>query len=640
MNKPFRPFWSIIVSGAVLCWLLATSAAAPAQDAAAVPSAGQDTYASISAHLNFRSLQPGQQAVVAVVLDIKPGYHAQSHKPLQDFLIPYALRELLAAPGTAYEPIYPEGHIENYPALVMPGDPGDLSVYTGRAITYIPVEVAADARPGTTFTVSGSARYQICDDQSCFAPADATWSVQAPIVAAGEMVVPANEALFADFDPSVWSNLQVARSGADTPTNPASAASDTTVGLFGWNVELETAGLWVVLPLAFVAGIIFNIVPCVLPVLPLKAMGFYEVAQHNRGRCLALGVAFSLGIALTFAVLAVLVLVLRTLEWGQLFSQPWFAASIGLILIAMALYQFGVFEFVLPQRVYAFTPRHDTYTGNVLFGILTAILSTPCTFGLFAGLLVWAVAQPAWLGVSAVTITGIGMASPYLVLSAFPELARRFPRTGPWSEIVKQSLGFVLLAVAAYFVRPLLPDGLRGPSYWWLIFGLLAAGGAFAMARAIQIAGRGAGPILATAAIALVLLVPLGVVTYGLANPPAGWEKFSQEALARALDSRRPVLIKFTADWCANCQTVEQRVFGTQAEMDAWRDRGLILIKADLTSKEAQGWPLLTELHPVGSIPFTAVYLPGESEPRKLPGIYGSADLEALLAQHESRAAR
>ncbi len=631
----------------ILLAILATAGSALAQDAFELPgeqpgvaTMPMGELATVKAYLNFDRVQPGQQAVVALVLDVQPGYHAQSNKPIQSFLIPFELLNLAAEPGTVYTPLYAEGHIENYPALVMEGDPGDLSVYTGRAITYVPVQVAADAEPGSTFTIRGQARYQICDNQNCFQPETRDWEISIPVVPAGELVASANEELYADFDPSVWSSLEVA-TDAPAAVVQSAGASQTTVWVFGWYVDLAKIGVWLVLPLAFVAGIIFNVVPCVLPVLPLKAMGFYEVAQHNRAKCLALGVAFSLGIALTFATLAVLVLVLRVLNWGELFSQWWFALGIGLILTVMALYQFGVFDFALPQGVYAFTPRHDTYTGNVLFGILTAILSTPCTFGLFAGLLVWAVAQPAWLGVTTVTVTGIGMASPYLLLSAFPELARRFPRTGPWSEVVKQSLGFLLLAIAAYFIRPLLPDAWRGPGYWWLIYGLVAAGGAYAIVRALQIAPGSFKPVAVTAGLSLALLVPLGVITYGLANPPAGWEYYSEQRLAEARATNRPVLVKFTADWCANCQTVEQSVFGTQEEMDEWRDRGLVLIKADLTKTDAEGWPLLRELHRVGSIPFTAIYLPGESEPRRLPGIYGAADVErALEAMPPARASR
>ena len=624
------------VVGMLLALLLGLTSVAAAQTdfslpglpgkPAAAPAAalGGGDYASVEAKANFAKVQPGQQLVVAVVVDVDPGLHAQSHQPLQDNLIPFALQKLGVSAGEAFEPIYPPGEVENFPQLTGPDTNGDVSVYSGRTVIYVPVQVSQDVKIGESLTVGGTAFYQICNDQNCFAPESTPWQVRVEVAATAE---PADADLFADFDPTVWSTLQPAA---------AAPAAITSVGgssfsLFGWTLDLQKHGALVAFPLAFLAGIIFNVVPCVLPVLPLKALSFYEVAKHDRGKCLALGVAFSLGITLTFAALAVLVLVLRAVEWGQLFGQTWFAATLGVILIGMAVYQFGFFTIALPQSVYAVTPRHDTYSGNVLFGILTAILSTPCTFGLFAALLFWASSQSAWVGVPAVTLTGVGMAFPYLVLSAFPELARKFPRTGPWSELVKQATGFLLLAVAAYFIRPLLPDALRGPGYWWLVYGCLAAGGLFAVAQAWHYGKGRLTPILVTAAVAAVVLIPSGLLANRLANPPAGWTAYSPETLAAARKLDKPVLVKFTADWCANCQTVEQRVFGTQAQMDAWRDDGVTLLKADLTKPDANGWPLLKELNRIGAIPFTAVYLPGGDEPAKLAGIYGSDDLRAVL---------
>ena len=597
---------------------------------AATAGLGGGDHATVSAEANFAKVQPGQQLVVAVVLDVEAGFHAQSHRPLQDNLIPFALQKLQVSAGDVFEPIYPPGEIENFPALTGPDTNGDVSVYSGKAVIYVPIQISPDAKAGGPLTVSGTAFYQICNDQNCFAPKSTPWEVNVDVAATAEPANADSADLFAGFDPTVWSKLQ--------PAAAAPAAAPTSLGgsafsLFGWTLDLQKHGAAVAFPLAFLAGIIFNVVPCVLPVLPLKALSFYEVAKHDRGKCLALGVAFSLGITLTFAALAVLVLVLRIVEWGQLFGQTWFAATLGAILVGMALYQFGFFTIPLPQSVYAVTPRHDTYSGNVLFGVLTAILSTPCTFGLFAALLFWASSQSAWVGVPAVTLTGVGMASPYLLLSAFPELARKFPRTGPWSELVKQATGFLLLAVAAYFVRPLLPDSLRGPDYWWLVYGCLAAGGLFAVAQAWRYGKGRLTPIFVTAAVAAVVLVPGGLLANRLANPPAGWTEFTPAALAAAREKGGPVLVKFTADWCANCQTVEQRVFGTQAQMDGWRDDGVTLLKADLTKPDAVGWPLLKELNRIGAIPFTAVYLPGRGEPAKLAGIYGTGDLRAVLGE-------
>ena len=226
------------------------------------------------------------------------------------------------------------------------------------------------------------------------------------------------------------------------------------------------------------------------------------------------------------------------------------------------------------------------------------------------------------------------MASPYLLLSAFPELARGFPRTGAWSEIIKQATGFLLLAVAAYFARPLLPDALRGPSFWWVVYGCVLVGSLFLVVSAVRLGGRRG--MLVSAAVAVLLAGGLLPMVWRLANPPVGWQKFSTTALADARAAGGPVLVKFTADWCANCQAVEQRVFGTQEQVDGWTEEaGLTLIKADLTKQDAAGWDLLKQLNPAGAIPFTAVYFPGSQAPRSLTGIYGTEDLLNLLSVGE-----
>src|SRR5439155_23644025 len=237
--------------------------------------------------------------------------------------------------------------------------------------------------------------------------------------------------------------------------------------------------------------------------VPLKALGFYEVSQHNRAKSVLLGAVFSAGLIASFALLGLFVVGLKgteyQLNWGELFTKTWFRASIVTILVVMAVGTFGVFSVNVPTSVYRFTPRHDTYVGNFLFGILTAALSTPCTFGMFVGLLTWALAQPSrFVGGSLLTMVGVGMAFPYLVLSAFPELARRFPRTGPWAELVKQMMGFLLLGTAVYFARPFIEKLVR-PSqnnhlasdvFWWTLFGVVAVAGVYLLVRTMKFAKR------------------------------------------------------------------------------------------------------------------------------------------------------
>ncbi|MEM1012407.1 MAG: thioredoxin family protein, partial [Planctomycetota bacterium] len=140
-----------------------------------------------------------------------------------------------------------------------------------------------------------------------------------------------------------------------------------------------------------------------------------------------------------------------------------------------------------------------------------------------------------------------------------------------------------------------------------------------------------------TGVIALLLGGGTLPLAYRLANPPTGWVKFADADIA-TLQADGPVVVKFTADWCANCQTIEQLVFGTQDQMDALGEQGVALVKADLTKRDAPGWPLLAELNPARAIPFTAVYLPGESSPRKLTGIYDAGELNENLGLNREEA--
>jgi thiol:disulfide interchange protein len=562
--------------------------------------------ATLSSELNFDAVQPGQQAVIAVVLDVPAGQHAQSHRPHEKNLIPFEVMVATNDKLESFAAIYPIGEDHTYPAL------GILNVYTDQVVVYVPIQINRNATPGD-LKISGLARYQICNDRICFAPQATPFTIDSKIVAAGVATNPNKPELFKNFDPSVFSNL----------VKPP-AATGPTVEIFGHN--LDNASWIFIFGAAFLIGIIFNVVPCVLPVVPLKAMGFYEVSQHNRTKCLIFGFVFALGLVASFAVLGLFVVVWRRFAWGEQFSNPWFLGTIVAILAIMALSTFGAFSVGLPQWVYRITPRHDTYSGNFLFGILTAVLSTPCTFGMFLGLMIWATRQPAAAGMSLMIVVGMGMAFPYVMLSAFPETARSFPRTGPWAELVKQMMGFLLLASAVYFARRFIVAGIGDKTFWWVLFAVVAAAGAFLIARSMQFAETRMASLVAIA-IAILFVTPSFAVAWRLSNPPIDWKPYSVAALAEARRGATPVIVEFTADWCGNCLALETTVFHDKKTVATFKRQGVVTLRADLSKTDAAGWDLLRKISPVGAIPLTAIYAPGAAEPKQLSGLYSTSDL-------------
>jgi thiol:disulfide interchange protein DsbD len=329
----------------------------------------------------------------------------------------------------------------------------------------------------------------------------------------------------------------------------------------------------------------------------------------------------------SFAALALLIVVYKKVGWGEIYSNKWFNLAIVLILLAMAIGTFGAFSVNLPVGIYNITPRHDTYLGNFLFGILTAILSTPCTFGLFVSLLVWAATQSTLIGVSLVMTVGAGMAFPYFLLSAFPELARRFPRTGPWSELVKQSMSFLLLGSAVFFARRFIQPFTGQDGFWWTLFGVAVVAGLFLVVRTVQISSN-LTPRLVVACIAAIVVGGTYLVVHELVHQPFAWTPYTQKELESARASRRVVVVDFTATWCSTCQYLEVHTLHAPQVVAGVKARDVDMLKADLTSDNAPGWPLLRQEADFVSIPLTLVYGPGVDKPIKLNGIYKP---EALL---------
>ncbi|MHC4691722.1 MAG: protein-disulfide reductase DsbD family protein [Planctomycetota bacterium] len=395
---------------------------------------------------------------------------------------------------------------------------------------------------------------------------------------------------------------------------------------------------WFALVLAILAGLSLNIMPCVWPVLPLIVMRLVEQAKQGRKQSAALGLAFCLGILLFFAILAGANIILQivygtVLQWGDQFRNPAFVAGMALLLVVLALFMFGLFTFTVPSSIASKSGSGKGYPGAVGMGLLAAVLSTPCSFGILAASFAWAQTQNLLMGTVAIMAIGLGMALPYAILTSMPALLNRLPKAGQWMEIFKQAIGFVLLLIAIKLIASL-PE-VRRTSV--LYFAVVLAFCVWMWSGWVTYNTK---PVRKW----LVRLVALALgITAGWTFLPApaaeliNWQPYDAVAIKTANGESRPVLVKFTADWCWNCEVVEKVVFGRKDIAKLIEQKDVLAIKADTTLEHYPAAIDLKEKYKEPGVPVTIVYVPGEQKPTRFNEIFFGNKLKQLLEKFPSK---
>jgi thiol:disulfide interchange protein DsbD len=564
---------------------------------------------------------PGDPIVIAVVLAHEEGFHTWPHEPV----IPEALGEDFPAiatdievvsvpPGTEVRQIqWPEPEaVTVYYTL----EPLELISYTGDTVAYVPMIVPPDMPPGE-FIAALKVSYQACDETSCYMPEDLELNVPIQIAAAGSAgTVEANEPeLFEGFDASGFNMLDDGTAAASAPVD----AEPLELNVFGLKGEIDPrgpAGLLLLLLVAAVGGLLLNFTPCVLPVIPLKIMGLSQSAGNPR-RLLLLGGVMSLGVVAFWLVLGGAIAFVSGFDAiSSLFQTGWFSLVVGVIVAAMAIGMFGLFEVALPQRIYAVRPDQETLHGAFLFGIMTAVLSTPCTAPFMGAASAWAATQAAQITMLTFAAIGAGMALPYLLLSARPNLVARMPRTGPSSIVVKQVLGLFMLGIAAFFIGLAFSSLLQTPPdppsrlYWWPVAFFIIAAFVWLAIRTFQISeSRRLRAITATLAVVVTVLCLL--VANSLTGPgPIEWTYYTAERFEESVANNDVIVLDFTAEWCLNCRALESGVLHQPEIAALLNSPGVVPMQVDLTGDNPEGKQKLKELEWVGS-PLLAVFGPG-----------------------------
>ncbi|MBV9392688.1 MAG: thioredoxin family protein, partial [Verrucomicrobia bacterium] len=395
---------------------------------------------------------------------------------------------------------------------------------------------------------------------------------------------------------------------------------------------------------ALIGGLILNVMPCVLPVISLKVFGF--VKDSGRQNAFRLSLAFASGIMVCFAVLAVLVILIRAagvqVGWGFQFQDSRFVLFIACLVFAFALNMFGVYEISVSPRStgkLASLAKGRGAGGAFFQGVFATVLATPCTAPFLGTASAFAFAQPSWITFTIFIFIGLGMSLPYLLLALNPAWVRFLPKPGSWMLYLKQGMGFLLLATLLWLVWVL--GQMKGVNSVVLLGALLLV-----IAILAWIKGSFWTPISSSrsriaAVVAMLAVLGFSAAIYSFLTKPTqlAWRPFSEERLDLALASGHPVFIDFTADWCITCKTNERFAIDTAEVRQAFEKNGVVILKADWTN----GDPAITDLlkqHGRAGVPMYLVYPGGGGQdPVLLPELITSQTvLDALNRSRQSLA--
>ena len=575
---------------------------------------------------------PGSDFPVAIVLEIKPGWHIWTDdRPVPDGIAKFdgavftSIRlasdwSILRAAGRADSKWIDEAPMGSSEEVLaqwpdyheVRADVGDgpqkYPVFEGMTSIFVPLSVASSASAGT-LTVTFTIEFQACTATNCVAPV----TVEIPLtlqVKAGATTGAAPPG-FAQFDSSIFSMIH----GGVAPT---------TLVQFDFfdlrfSIDPNGGGFFLLLAIAGLGGLLLNLTPCVLPVIPLKIMGLSRSAG-NRGRCFALGCALSFGVIAFWVVLGLAVaLVSGFTSSSQLFHYPIFTLTVGIIIAIMAVGMCGFFSIPLPQSIAGVEFRHGTIAGSIGFGVMTAVLSTPCTAPLMGAAAAWAATQTPWIVLVVFGVIGSGMALPYFILSAFPQLVSHVPKSGPASDLVKQTMGLLLLAAAAYFAGAGLAGFLAAPpipptnDYWWVVSAFGTSAGLWLIWRTLRLTRRFKLRAVFCGLGAAIAIISAGIGIRLTDDGVIDWVYYTPARLDEALKSGDAVLIDFTAEWCLNCKTLEKTVLESSGVTELLAAGAIKAVKVDLTGNNEHGRTLLKKFDRV-TIPLLVILAPDGHE--------------------------
>lgn len=540
---------------------------------------------------------PGQELRVAVVMDIADGWHINSHRPTLDWLIGTVLtiesnekiefRDFQYPPYKEYEFSFAAGQI--------------LHVYEGESPIFLTLRVLDDAEPGLV-NLPGRLRVQACDDMVCLAPSNIPVEISFTITDDESVIESlAGSSFFDDYVPNDGSFVTFDQAGE---VNQIAAMID------------ESGLIWALIAIFFI-GLALNLTPCVYPMLSVTVSIFGGQTDTNMFRVFMKALTYVLGIATMYSVLGVVAAMSGGL-FGAALQSPAVLVSIGVLLIALALSMFGLYEIQMPYWLTSKLGGQSAsgFIGVYISGLVVGIFAAPCIGPPIIALLafVGSKGDPVF-GFWSFFILSLGLGLPYLILGTFSGLLQKLPKSGVWMVWVKKVFGVVLIGVGLFYF------GLAFFAKYtpWVIALTLLLGGVYL--GFLERSGTDK-PVFRSVKWVLGVASIIGgiLMVQNLQKEGVVWEPYSTTDFELALSSDKPIVLDFYADWCIPCLELDRVTFVNTDVIEALDD--FHRFKVDLTNFDSEESEALRQQFQIIGVP-TIVFIDGNGNEVRLARVTG-----------------